>query len=108
VIYQCPATENFYDPAAVKRALLMNRFNEGAEQMNMLDPLKVAAGEALVVAAARKAFSLLPVDPKTGQGVPDATVLEAVRKFTAWLRGKGQAAVAGSSGAPCTGCPQDH
>lgn len=110
LIYQDPATERFFDPLAVKRSLVL----AGRGQLNAhfatygkadADPVAKARAEEAIVAAGRAAFGLPPIDPKTGEGVGDAKVIEAVTAFTRWLRGKDKAAQNGPNSAPCTACP---
>lgn len=107
-IYQCPVTQQFYDPLAVRRALtLASRpagFNAALQDSRSADEAKQADGEARVIAATRAALGLPAIDAKTGKGVPDQVVLDAITAFTRWLAGKGPRPADGSIGAPCTDC----
>jgi hypothetical protein len=112
-VYKCPLTDRYHDPLAARRAMLARaggaaKFNEAIKDSRSADPDVRDRGEAALVAAGRAALGLEPVDPRTGAGVPEAVVLEALTAFTRWLAGKGETVPAGPSGAPCTGCPTGH
>jgi hypothetical protein len=107
LVYSDPATGQFFDPLAVKRRLLLagkGRINEAFAAY--ADPEKRLVAEGVIVACGREAFGFAPIDPKTGNGVTDTKVIEAVTAFTRWLRGKGSPAQSGPNSAPCTDCPQ--
>lgn len=111
LIYVCPATGGHFDPLAVKRRLLIA--GKGVLNTHFLawgdktvDPAKKAVAEEAIVAAGRAAFGLAPIDQKTGAGIGDARVIEAVTAFTRWLRGKDSPVQSGPNSAPCTDCPQ--
>jgi hypothetical protein len=108
-IYTCPHTARKYDPLAVKRTLAVqskrqiNKWIADAQQTD--DPGKADVAIGNLVAVARVAFALPAVDPKTGEGVPEATVYESFVAFTVWLRGKDEREQRTLSSAPCSGCP---
>jgi hypothetical protein len=105
-IYQCPATQRYYDPLVVRRALRAADPAILAYRAAVTEQDEAAreAAEEKIVAVARRAFAVPPVDPKTGDGTPDAIVMRAVVAFTRWLSGKGGTAQSGPSSAPCTDC----
>lgn len=108
LVYLCPVTGRHFDPLAVKRALVVatrNRFNQACADSASKDPVVAADAESVIVAGGRAAFGLRPIDPQTGDGTVDADVIEAVRAFTRWLRGKGPTAQNSPTSAPCTDCP---
>ena len=110
-VYTCPATSNCYDPLAVRRRLLIagqNRLNEHflVYGDKNAEASKKALAEEAIVRAGRAAFDLKPIDPKTGEGIGDAKVIEAVTAFARWLRGKDSPVQSGPNSAPCTDCPQ--
>ena len=109
-IYRDPGTLRFYDPLALKRALLRSargRFNEAIKTYgsDASTADEKAQAEAMIVLAGREAFGLKPIDPQTGEGVVDAVVIDAVTAFTRWLKGKDETAQSGPNSVPCTGCP---
>ncbi len=108
LIYKCPVTEKALDPLALKRAITVaskNRFNAIVQEARSTDELVRATAEGQLVAVGRAAFGLAPIDPKSGAGVLDTVVLEAVTAFTRWLSKKGPTAQSGPDSAPCTACP---
>jgi len=98
-VYRCPVTNRAYDPLAVKRALDAAT----AGRFNALCGEKTDAARASLTDAARKAFGLKAIDPQTGDGVLDATVWDALCRFTGYLRGKGNRAKPTPQASPCTG-----
>lgn len=110
-VYTCPVTGRKYDPLQVKRDLARaargwEAYNRVvAENANKGDQVAQPAAEGQLVGFARAAFGLKPIDPKTGDGVLDAVVLEALTAFTRWLLGKSETAGGTRPAEPCTGCP---
>lgn len=107
-VYSCPVTGMRFDPLAVKRTIAAasrSRFNDLCADARSDDPAKREAAVGGIVAAGRAAFNLKPIDPKTGEGVLDAVVYDAVIAFTKWLKGKGEGAQGMPNSAPCSGCP---
>jgi hypothetical protein len=107
-IYTDPATGRKYDPLAVKRAITAatnGQFNVLVTAVSGDDPARAADAQDRLIAAARSAFGLKPLDPDTGQGVLDAVAYEALIEFTRWLKGKGPRAQTRPNSAPCTDSP---
>jgi uncharacterized protein (DUF169 family) len=106
-VYCCPVTNRKYDPLAVKRAISAaskSRFNDMCADARSEDEAKALAAQGQIVAVARAALGLKPIDPETGEGVLDADAYDALVQFTRWLRGKGGRAPETRSSSPCTGC----
>lgn len=107
-IYTDPATGRKFDPLAVKRAITAatnGQFNVLVAAVSGGDPARAAEAQGRLIAAARLAFGLKPLDPDTGQGVLDAVAYEALIGFTRWLKGKGPRAQTRPNSAPCTDYP---
>lgn len=107
-IYKCPICDRYYDPLAVRRAVVLasaGKYNEAVAGRKGDDPVASAEAEALLVRAARAAFSLPAVDPATGAGWTDSQALDALGAFTRWLKAKKGSGQTGRNSTPCTGCP---
>ncbi len=89
-VYQCPVTGRFLDPFRVLAAL---RQQAGKELNSLAAKVDTDPTAALKMAgAARVAFGLPPVSSTTGEGTPDAVILEMVEKFAEYVKGKGPGA----------------
>ena len=110
-VYQCPETKRFYDPLSVKRKLVIagkGQFNKAVAVYNggAGTPEELAQAEGILVASGREALGMPAINPATGEGHGDASVILAVTAFTRWLRGKDGTVQSGPNSAPCTDCPQ--
>lgn len=94
--YRCPVTGRYYDPLRVWRDLLAE---------SQVNQWITTADEGHLIPLARKVLALPDIDPVTGDGFLDETVLTALARVTEYLAGKGERARTSPSSAPCTDCP---
>lgn len=105
-VYRCPVTLKFLDPFRVYTGLQFyagggKKFNELVRQQT--DPKSLMQ----LADVGRKAMGLDPVDPATGKGVPDVTVIAAVEKFVEYVRGKVSGAASWRDWLPSQVSPPD-
>lgn len=108
LIYECSVTARKYDPLAVKRAIAVAAKPHGG--FNALvaaargSDADAQAAQGKLIAVGRAALGLPALDA-AGNGVLDATVFDALTRFTEWLSAKKSKAQSGPDSAPCTSCP---
>lgn len=100
--YDLGTEKRYADPLEIRRKLIRSTGGEFNEVMKdawrpapdeesrqaMEDPTKLEAQEK-IVASARDAFDLPPVDPKTGGGVPESEVNRVLFEFLRWVEKNG-------------------
>lgn len=90
-IYMCPVFEDYHDPLAARRALVLGsdgQFNAWLSEQRSPDAVTAMRAHEKIIPLVRAVFKLPAVDRATGAGVADQQALDVLNHFLSWLEGK--------------------